>query len=353
MSADDAIRTLRDTLKTRTLDAVYYVCGDDDFQKEEAMRKLIDAAVSPELRAFNLDIRRAHEVDGKSLNAALLALPVMAERRAVVLRDVGALKKGGRQSLDHYLAKPSSDVVLILVEATGAKTDKTLAENATLLEFNQLSPGRIPKWITHYASTELNTGISDAAVELLHSAVGTNLYQLVAELEKLASYSDGREIDEEAVSAVVGIRRGETMADFLDQVAARDVSRALELIPHVLSQPKVTGVSVVMVLAVQTVALSWGAGRMSEGLPKSRLQGEYSALLKQAGNVYTGRSWGSAARIWAGSVVNWTEESLERALDALLDADLALKETGLSSEAQILATLVLSMCVDDDRIMAA
>ncbi|MDQ3080849.1 MAG: DNA polymerase III subunit delta [Gemmatimonadota bacterium] len=353
MAANDPLKTLRDTLKKGTFDAVYYICGEDDFQKEDAMKQLIDAAVDPATRDFNLDVRRAPELDGKSVNAALLALPMMAQRRVVVLRDVSALRKEARKSLDRYLESPSTDVVLLLVETSGAKTDKALAKAGTVLEFAHLATGRIPNWITHYASTKLDARISSAAVELLQSAVGTNLYQLVAELDKLASYSDGREIDEDAVVAVVGIRRGETMADFLDQVAARNISRALELIPQVLSQPKTTAVLLVMGLATQMVAISWGKGRQSEGLSRGRLQGEYFELLKQSGSVYTGRSWGSATPVWAAAIDHWSEASLGRALDALLDADLALKDTKLSSEEQILATLVLSMCVDDSQSMAA
>lgn len=353
MAANDPLKTLRDTLKKGTLGTVYYICGEDDFQKEDAMKQLIAGVVDTTLRDFNLETRRAPELDGKSVNAALLALPMMADRRAVVFRDVSGLKKEARQSLDRYLAKPSPDVVLLLVETSGGKTDKTLAKAGTLLEFDYLKANRIPKWISHYTTTELGARISAGAVDLLQSAVGTDLYQLVAELDKLASYADGREIDEDAVAAVVGVRRGETMADFLDLVAVRNVSRALELIPQVLSQPKTTAVSLVMALASQMVAISWGMQRQNEGLSRGRLNGEYFELLKQSGSVYTGRSWGSAAAIWAAAAEHWNKASLDHALDVLLEADLALKDTTLSSDEQILATMVLSMCVDDNQSMAA
>lgn len=354
MSANDALKTLLDTTRKRTFDApAYYVCGEDDFQKEDAMKKLVDAAVDQAMRAFNLDIRRAQDVDGKSVNATLLALPMMAERRVVVFRDVSALKKEARKALDRYLEKPSSDIVLILVETSGAKTDKELAASTTVLEFGHLRAERIPKWITHYVKTELDAKISSGAVALLQVTVGTDLYQLVSELDKLASYADGREIDEEAVEAVVGIRRGETIADLMDEIGMRNVSRALQLIPQILSQPKTTGVSIVMVLAVQTVALAWGRERVNEGLSEDRLKQEYFDLLKQNKNVYTGRSWGSATEAWAKMVERWSKVSLERALDALLEADIALKETRISSEEQVLASLVLSMCVDDGQSIAA
>lgn len=348
-----ADKTLRDALKRGTFDGAYYICGEDDFQKEDAMRQLIKAAVEPAMRDFNMEVRRAQDTDAKSLDAALSAVPIMADRRVIVIRDTSALKKDARKVMDRYLSKPSPDVLLLLVETSGGKTDKDLAKNSTPLEFDFLTADRIPKWITHYAFTQFQMRISAGATELLQSAVGTDLHQLVAELDKLASFAQGREIVESDVTAVVGVRRGETMADFLDEVTCRNVPRALELVPQILSQPKTTAVSLVMALATQTIALAWGRARRNEGLSQSRLQSEYFGFLKQAGSVFTGRPWGSAAAAWTGAVDRWNEQSLEHALDSLLEADIALKETRLSSEEQVMATLVLSMCVDDERSMAA
>jgi DNA polymerase-3 subunit delta len=47
---------------------------------------------------------------------------------------------------------------------------------------------------------------------------------------------------------------------------------------------------------------------------------------------------------WVAAVDRWTEASLDRALALLLDADLALKETRISSDEQLLSTLVLALC---------
>jgi len=353
MSANDAIKTLRDALKRGTFDGAYYICGEDDFQKEDAMKELIAAAIEPAMKDFNMEVRRGSELDARSLDAALSALPMLADRRVIVIRDTSTMKKDARKVLDAYLAKPSPDVMVLLVESPGGKTDAGLARLTTPLEFDHLAPGRIPRWITHHVSKEYQMKISPQAVELLQSAVGTDLHQLVSELDKLASYANGREIEESDVSAVVGVRPGETMADFLDQVAMRNAPRAIELMTRVMSQPKTTGVLIVMALATQTIALAWGRAKRDEGLSQGRLQGEYFGLLKQSGSAFTGRSWGSAASAWAGAVDRWTRESLDRALGALLTADIALKETRVSSEEQVVATLVLSMCVEDEAVIAA
>jgi len=184
--------------------------------------------------------------------------------------------------------------------------------------------------------------------------VGSDLHQLASELDKLASYIEGRgeEITEEAVAAVVGVRRGETQSDLLDAVADRNVARALELIPHVLAQPKTTGVSVVMALSTQMLAISWGRARLDEGVPRARLAQAYFDLLKETG-AFTGRPWGSATAAWTRAAERWSRESLDHALDSLLEADIALKESRVSSEEQLLATLVLSLCAADERSAAA
>ena len=341
-------KTLRDAIKRRSFDGAYYIVGEDEYQKDDAVRQLIDSAVDAAARDFNLDIRRASELDAESLGILVSMPPMMADRRVVVLRDVGGLKKDARKVLDDYLTHTASDLVVIMVAGIGAKTDKALAAASTTLQFDPLMGDRIPKWIAHHSSTTLALSITESAIELLQAAVGNDLHQLAGELDKLASYVEGRvgEIGEEAVAAVVGVRRGETLSDLLDSVADRNAARALELVSHVLAQPKTTGVSVVMALSTQMLAISWGRAKLDEGLPRARLSQEYFNLLKATG-AFTGRPWGSATAVWTRAAERWSLESLDHALDALLETDIALKESRVSSEEQLLASLLLSICAAD------
>ena len=347
MSAS-SLKTLRDAIKRRSFDGAYYITGEDEYQKDEAVRQLVEAAIDPTARDFNLDIRRGGELDGESLGVLLSTPPMMAERRGVVIRDVGALRKDARKVLDDYRKKQASDLLLVMASGSGAKTDDGLSSASTSLEFDPLSGDRIPKWIAHHADSALGVRITEAATELLQAAVGNDLHQLSGELDKLASFVEGRgqEIGEEAVAAVVGVRRGETLSDLLDAVADRNAARALDLIPHVLAQPKTTGVSVVMALSTQMLAVSWGRAKLDEGLPRARLSQEYFNLLRETG-AFTGRPWGSATAVWSRAAERWTRESLDRALDSLLEADVALKESRVSSEEQLLASVLLSLCAGE------
>jgi len=353
MSAS-SLRTLRDSIKRRSFDGAYYILGDDEYQKDDAVRQLVEAALEPGTRDFNFDTRRASELDTETLEVLLSTPPMMAERRIVVLREVNALKRESRNFLDKYLKNRAPDLLLLMTAAVGSKPDGALLTSSTPLQFDPLTGDRVPRWIAHTASSEFGVRMSESAIELLQAAVGNDLHQLAGELDKLASYVQGRtqEIGEEDVSAVVGVRRGETHSDLLDAVADRNVSRALELIPHVLAQPKTTGVSIVMALSTQMLAISWGRARLDEGLSRARLAQEYFDLLRETG-AFTGRPWGSATAVWARAAERWNRESLDRALDCLLEADVALKESRVSSEEQLIATVILRLCAADEKSAAA
>jgi DNA polymerase III subunit delta len=353
MSAS-SLKTVRDAIKRRSFDGAYFITGEDDYQKDDAVRQLVEAALEPALRDFNLDTRRAADLDAETLGVLLSTPPMMSDRRVIVLREVNALKKDARKALDQYLKSPATDLLLIMTAAVGTKADAGVSASATALEFNLLTGDRVPKWISHHATSVLGIRITEPAIELLQAAVGSDLHQLAGELDKLASYvqGQGNEIGEDAVAAIVGVRRGETQADLLDAVADRNVARSLELVPHVLAQSKTTAVSVVMALSTQMLAISWGRARLDEGLSRARLAQEYFDLLKETG-AFTGRSWGSATAVWARAAERWSREALDRALDSLLEADVALKESRVSSEEQLLATVVLSLCAAEERNAAA
>ena len=222
------------------------------------------------------------------------------------------------------------------------------------------------KWIAHHATTVLGVTVTSEAAILLQQSVGNDLQQLSSELDKCASYARGASaglgagagvtdsagtaildapvaiIDDHAVSAVVGVRRGETVTDLLDAIAMRDVPRCISLVPFVLAQPKVNAVAIVMMLGTQTLALAWGRAKRDAGWSTGQLAREYMGYLRIAGGM-VGRPWGEATSAWTRAVEKWRADELQRALRLLLDADVALKDTRVSNEEQIMMTLVLAL----------
>lgn len=335
-------KALHAALKKRVFDPVYYFFGEDDYLKGTRTRELIEASTDAATRDFNLELRRGGDLDAETLDSLLGTPPMLAERRVVIVRDVDKLKKNTRTVLTRYLARPASDTVLVLVAPAGATPDRTLAGASTAVEFAPLTGDRLPRWVVHHSETVLGHPITDKAVGLLIEAVGADLAQIAVELEKLASFVTGT-IDVSAVAEVMGVRPGETLGALLDAVAAKDASTALALIPGVLQQPKTSAVTIVMNLTTQTLAMAYGAAMREKGTPSRALFNEYMTLLRESG-AFPGRPWGEAVTAWAKHTDRWTAAELDAALTALLFTDAALKETRLSSDEQLLTSLVLAIC---------
>jgi DNA polymerase-3 subunit delta len=337
-------KALRIAAKERVFAPAYYFYGDDDYLKNEELRRLIDAAVDPATRDFNLEVLRGAEVEATTLGSIAETPPMMADRRAVVVRDVNALRKDARAVLDQYLQRPTPDVLLVLVAAVGVKSDKALLAATSAVEFAPLSGARIPKWISYYVEHDLGATITASAATLLQESAGTELAQLRVELDKLAAFTGGGVIDEAAVSAVVGVRPGETTGDFLDAVARRDAVAALAMLDTVLQQPKANAVTTVMALTSQMLAIAWAQAARERGAHAGKLTQDLFALLKQTGSVYTGRSWGEFVSTCVRESERWSPAAIDAALAALLDADKTLKDSRVSSEEQVIATTVLVVC---------
>jgi DNA polymerase-3 subunit delta len=263
---------------------------------------------------------------------------------------------GGRRHddvADARVVEPrlAHDDVAGLAVLAGQPRQRAAAEASFVVDFDPLSDDRIPAWIAHHTTTALGTTITEPAARTLHAAVGSELASLASELDKLASYAGGGVIDEDAVRAVVGVRSGETLADLLDAIADRDSRRAVTLVPVVLSQAKANVVTVIMALATQISAVAWGRAARDRGVPPAGIERGFYSLLKE-GKAFPGRPWKEAVASWNRATQRWTSSQLEGALNELLAADTAAKEARVSSEEQLLTSLVLALCAQPDRKVA-
>src|SRR5690349_19066053 len=152
-------KALHAALKTRAFEPVYFFHGEDDYLKDARTRDLVEAAVDPATRDFNLELCRGSELDAETLDALLGTPPMLADRRVVVIRDVDKLKKDARALLLRYLDHPARDTVLVLVAPAGAKADKPLSDRTAAVEFAPLTGDRLPKWVAYHAETTLGRAI--------------------------------------------------------------------------------------------------------------------------------------------------------------------------------------------------
>ena len=327
-------------LKKGAPDPVYLLHGDEDVLKDEAVRALLVAGVDPAARDFNFDSRFAADLDAETFHALVNTPPMLAERRAVVLRGVdqlGKRKSKLRDELLRYLAAPNPTTLLVLVLAAGEEPDPEVVRGATTVALAALEPERIPRWIAHHSS-KLALTLEPDAVDLLIAAVGNDLSGLARELEKLAALAGDRPATAADVTALVGVRRGETIHDLVEAALERRAPRAAQLVEPVLEQAGMSGVKIVTSLGTHLLGTALaraererGAGRLEDAVFRHLL----------AARPYGLRGYKDEAARWTRWSGLWTAAELSTALRATLAADRALKGTTVTDDRGIVMQLVL------------
>ena len=229
---------------------VYYLHGPEEILKDEAVRAILDRALDPAFRDFNLDQRSAAQLDPDDLFALCTTLPMMAERRVVVLRDVEAAKRKPklRAALLRYLGRPAPETVLLLVQGAGEETeDKEIARHSSAVALEPLPADRVRKWLQRRA-TMLGLSLDEDASGHLLAAVGGELAPLASELEKLAALPPGEPLTAARIGELVGVRHGETVFDWRDAVLDDRTGPAVALLGPLLDQPGASGVKLVTLL---------------------------------------------------------------------------------------------------------
>src|SRR5947208_1298016 len=336
------------SLKQGAPDPVYYLHGEEDVLKDEAVRVLLERAVDPAARDFNVDQRTAADLDPEAFNALVNTPPILAATRAVVLRGMEQLRKTAkvRQELLHYLDSPNPSTVLILVHGTPEPPDAELLRRATAVEVAALPPERVVRWMTHRAK-QLGFTLAPEAEELLLACVGADLSGLARELEKLAPLCAGRPATRDEIAALVGVRRGETLQDLVDAALERRAAAAARLVEPVLEQSGMNGVRMLSALGTALVGTALARAELDRdarrgGAPRrDRLQATLLSHLRAA-RPYGLGSWEQTALRWARWAELWTADQLRSALRLARDADRALKSSTLTDEAGTLQQLVLS-----------
>ncbi len=343
---DDLLRALG----RGDLAPAYYFFGTEEILKDEATRSIVDRALEPHERDFNLDQRSAQDLDPEGLHSLVNTLPMMASRRVVIVRDIEGWRKKPalRDLLQNYLADPSSDTILILVEGAPNEEkqrdwepDEAILPRSYAVDFQPLPADRVIRWLGHHAK-RLSISFGDGAAEHLAAAVGYQLTALRAELEKLGSLTEQADISRDRVAELVGIRHGETLDDWVEAVLAEDVSRAVRLARGVLDQSGMSGVRMVTALGTTLIGLKLARAHYDRGARGEALQRAVFDRLRQVRPFGLGE-WKTVTRNWARWAEAWPAARLRAAIRATLAADAALKGTRLSDESGVLTDLVLKL----------
>lgn len=309
---------------------VFLLDGEEEYLKEEAARRIIDAHLDPATRDFNLDPLRGSALDPETFLSTCHTPPMMAEWRVVVVRDAQALAANARMraALQALIGKPVPGLAVLLLaqlpERGRAKIWDEVARKAHVLTFHRPSEGELPDWLISRAAEE-SLELEPAAARALAAAIGSSPGVLVQELGKLRDrVGDGGRIRRSDVEAMVGHVPRVNRWDWFDAVGERKFDPARRDLAVLLDSAE-SGVGLVIGLGTHLIRLgiaaSGGERALAAALPPHQ-RWLARRLVKQARR--------------------WTLSEIDSAIDDLLRADRLLKSTGLT-DLQVMEELLLRL----------
>jgi DNA polymerase III delta subunit len=143
------------------------------------------------------------------------------------------------------------------------------------------------------------------------------------------------------VEALLGVRHGETPEDWCRAVLRGETGPAAAMLPHLVEQPGVNAVRLLMLLGTHLVGLALVRAHLERGARGRAL--EQAAFDTMRRIRLWGLNWRPTAALWAAAANDWPDRRLRSALRAARDADQVLKTTNISGETGVLTNLVLEL----------
>ena len=78
---------IKSQIKSCSFGNLYLVFGNEPYLKQFYCNKIIEKAINPDFAAFNCHIFDGNDVDLKEVSECVEALPMMDERKIVVVKD--------------------------------------------------------------------------------------------------------------------------------------------------------------------------------------------------------------------------------------------------------------------------
>jgi len=205
--------------------------GDSAFHLDAAQRAILDSIVPADAGPYALTVYGDEKVSVGTVVAACRSVGMFAERRVVLVRDLEMLD-GEPDALLDYAAKPAPNSHLILRAPKldrRRKLGKALAKQKMFLLFEVPHDPRSAAREIGPLALEQGLKLDREATALLTQVCGGDLYHVVSELAKLASWLGGakRTVGVDDVRETVAGEGAMSGWALSDAIRTRDRTQAL------------------------------------------------------------------------------------------------------------------------------
>lgn len=229
------MQTLNQDIRDHAFKPVYLLFGEEVFLKNSYKKRLQEAIIGDD--AMNLSRFEGKGTDTDELIRLADTMPFFAERRLILVEDSGFFKNTA-EALVQYLPSMPATTCLVFVESEVDKRSKLYKKVKALgyaAEMERQDAAQLGRWVLSLLSKE-GKRITGHTMDLFLSMAGDDMENIRMELEKLLSYTWGRDvITDEDVEAVCTVRVSNRIFEMVSAIVNRQTRRAMELYEDLLT----------------------------------------------------------------------------------------------------------------------
>lgn len=233
------MKMLAEDIKNGSFKSSYLLYGEEAYLRLQYRNRLRNALADPE------DTMNLSHFEGKGIRPEEIidlaeTLPFFAPRRVILIEDSGFFKTKCDLLADYLPAIPDT-ACLIFVETGPDSVNKqnrlykAVKAHGRVVEFQAQNEAVLTKWILGLIKKE-GKQISRPALKLFLERTGMDMERISSELEKLFSYTYGREaITLEDVETICTVQLTDRIFDMIQAIAERNQKKALHLYRDLLA----------------------------------------------------------------------------------------------------------------------
>lgn len=223
-------------IKSNSYRQIYLLYGEENYLKKVYKDKLKEAIVGKD-DSMNYNYFEGKNISVKTVIDIAETLPFFAEHRLIILENSGFFKNAN-EDIAAYIKEVPETTILIFVEEEidkRGKLYKYIKEHGYISEMGRQNTSKLVPWILKILKKE-NKKITENEMKLFLTKTGDDMENILRELEKLISYTYGREvITAQDIEQICSTQITGKIFDMITAVSEKNQRKALELYQDLLT----------------------------------------------------------------------------------------------------------------------
>ena len=231
------------------IDSFYIINGKDGYLRQKAQEMIENKAV-PTLKDINITRYNDDNYNLDAILSDLDAMPMMADNRVVVLKDITMRSTSDSAFILKKLeSKQKTNSILIINDGLGQNWFKNLTKYATIVDCSPLDEVMLRK-IALKSFQDNQVNISIDALQALIQYCSADLLKINNEVNKLSNYvGQGGMVNKKVIDEIVHKDLEYNIFELSNAVSKQDANTALQIVKYLLTQKESPQVLLMMLLS--------------------------------------------------------------------------------------------------------